>query len=176
MKKILLVAAAAAGLASIAPAFATDGTITVNGKVNATTCTIANNGNVTVTLPDVSTTSLAAANATAGRVPFSINLSGCAAGTKATAYFETASNIDPVTGNLRNTTGATYATNVQVRLYNADGVSAINLAGATTAQNSQQVTFAGTSGAMNYHAAYFATGQATGGLVATSVIYTMQYQ
>jgi len=175
MKKILLVAAAAAGLATVSPAFATDGTINISGTVTSTTCTIASNGTVTVVLPQVSTTSLAAATNTAGRVPFSINLSGCAANTKATAYFETATNIDPVTGNLRNTTGPTYATNVQVRLYNADGVSAINLAGATTAQNSQQVTV-NTGGAMNYHAAYYATGQSTGGLVSTSVIYTMQYQ
>ena len=170
MKKILLVAAAAAGLASIAPAFAADGTITVNGKVTATTCTIANSGNVTVTLPDVSTTALTTNGAIAGQKAFALNLSGCAANTKATAYFEPGATIDPATGNLRNTTGSGFATNVQVQLYNSD-LSAINL----FSNNAKQVTV-GTAGPMNFYAGYFATGQATAGNVTTSVIYTMSYQ
>ncbi|MET3928192.1 type 1 fimbrial protein [Lysobacter soli] len=170
MKKILLVAVAAAGLVSVAPAFAVDGTITINGAVTGTTCTIANNGNVTVTLPSVSTTSLTANGAVAGQKAFALNLSGCAASTKATAYFEPGANIDPATGNLRNATGAGNATNVQVQLYNSD-LSAINL----FSNNAKQVTI-GTAGPMNFYAGYYATGQATAGTVATSVIYTMTYQ
>jgi len=173
MKKILLVAAAAAGLASIAPAFAAEGngTITITGKVTGTTCVIANNGAVTVLLPNVSTTSLATSGSTSGRQAFAINLSGCAANTKATAYFEPGASIDPATGNLRNATGGTYATNVQVQLYNAD-LSPINL----FTNNAKQVTLTGTSGAVNFYAGYYATGQATAGDVSSSVIYTMQYQ
>jgi len=171
MKKILLVAAAAAGLASIAPAFAADGTITINGAVTGTTCSIANNGNVTVTLPSVSTTSLATAGAVSGQKAFALNLSGCAANTKATAYFEPGANIDPATGNLRNATGGGNATNVQVQLYNADQ-TAINL----FSNNAKQTTLSGTSGPVNFYAGYYATGQATAGAVSTSVIYTMQYQ
>jgi len=170
MKKILLVAAAAAGLASIAPAFAADGTITVNGSVTTTTCTIANNGNVTVTLPPVQATALSAGQ-TANRTPFAISLSGCANNTKAVAYFEPATNIDPLTGNLR-TTGT--ATNVQIRLFNADA-SVIDLSKAAGGQNSQLVTI-GNAGAMNFYAGYYAPAQATAGSVTTSVMYTLQYQ
>jgi major type 1 subunit fimbrin (pilin) len=174
MKKILLVAAAVAGLASIAPAFAADGTITINGSVTSTTCTITGGGNVTVALPAATTAALATNGAVANRTPFAINLTGCAANTKATAYFEPAANIDATTGNLRNATGAGNATNVQVQLFNAD-TTAINLAGVAGSQNSKQVTI-GTAAPMNFYAGYYATGQATAGTVTTSVMYTLQYQ
>lgn len=170
MKKILLVAAAAAGLASVSPAFAADGTITITGKVTGTTCVIANNGNVTVPLPQVSSTALATNGATAGQKAFALNLSGCASTTKATAYFEPGANVDPATGNLRNATGAGNATNVQVQLYNSD-LTPINL----FSNNAKQVTI-GTAGPMNFYAGYYATGQATAGDVTTSVVYTMLYQ
>ena len=172
MKKILLVAAAAAGLATLAPAFAAEGngTITISGKVTATTCTIANNGNVTVTLPDVSTSSLATAASTSGRQAFAINLSGCSGTTVAKAYFEPGANIDPTTGNLRIATGVGKATNVQVQLYNAD-LSPINL----FSNNAKTTTLTSASGPVNFYAGYYATGQATAGDVNTSVIYTMQY-
>ncbi len=173
MKKILLVAAAAAGLASIAPAFAADGTITISGSVTGTTCTIANGGNVTVTLPAVSATSLATAATIAGRQPFAITLSGCAAGTTAKAYFEPAANIDTSTGNLRIATGAGNATNVQVRLFNGD-LSTIDL-GKTAGNQLVNTVTVGTGGPMNFYAGYYSLGGATAGTVSTSVIYTLQY-
>ena len=169
MKKILLVAAAAAGLASIAPAFAADGTITVTGSVSTTTCKVANNGAVAVVLPTVATTALSAAAAVAGYQPFSINLTGCGANTRVTTYFEPGATI-AANGNLVN---AGTATNVQVRLFNDDR-SVINLAGAPTAQNSKQFTI-DTAGSLNYYAAYYATAPATAGTVSTSVIYSVTY-
>lgn len=177
MKKILLVAAAAAGLASIAPAFAADGTITVTGQVNGTTCRVAgtNGTNVTVALPAVPATSLAANGQTSGNQPFAINISGCTGGATAVTYFEPGATIDPLTGALRNDTGAGQATNVQVRLLNND-FSAINLAGARGAQGSQAlVTDSNGAGTLNYYAQYLATGLATPGAVATRVQFTMVY-
>lgn len=176
MKKLLLVAAAAAGLVSIAPAFAADGTITVTGTVTANTCRVAGTSgtNVTVALPAVPATSLAAAGQTAATTPFAINVSGCTSGARAQAFFEPSSLIDPTTNGLRMASGAT-ATNVQVKLLNAD-LSQIQLAGVRGSQASQQIT-TDTSGAgtLNYFAQYYATGAATAGSVNTNVQFTMIY-
>ncbi|HEY0505032.1 MAG TPA: type 1 fimbrial protein [Lysobacter sp.] len=174
MKKLLLAAAAVVALAPLS-ALAADGTITINGQVNANTCRINATGspNVTVTLPTVSTVALPAANATAGNQAFSLALTLCSPGTQATTYFEPGANVDFANGNLKNT-GA--ATNVQVRLLNSD-LSVINLANGVGAQGSQQFT-TDTNGAatLSYYAQYFATGAAGAGSVSTSVQYTMIYQ
>jgi len=180
MKKILLVAAAAAGLASIAPAFASDGTINITGSVTATTCRIngANSpANISVTLPNVSTTSLNADGRVAAPTPFAINLTQCAANTKATTYFEQGGNVDATSGYLKNAAVATPATNVQVQLLNGDNTP-IALNGATGAQGSKQITTDATgAGTLNYIAQYVAKGGAAGaGAVSTSVVFTMQYQ
>jgi major type 1 subunit fimbrin (pilin) len=176
MKKILLVAAAAAGLASVAPAFAADGTITVTGNVVANTCRVAgtSGANVAVTLPSVQTISLAADGQTAATTPFQINVSACTPGTKALAFFEPTTAIDPTTNNLRNLASGG-ATNVQVRLLNSD-LSQILLSGIRGAQSSQQITTdSAGAGALNYFAQYFATGASTAGSVSTNVQYTMVY-
>jgi len=178
MKKILLVAAAVAGLASIAPAFAADGTITVTGNVVANTCRVAGTTgtNVAVTLPDVQTIALAANGQVANTTPFQIKVSACTASTKALAYFEPTTAIDPTTDNLRNLAPAgTAAANVQVRLLNAD-LSQIKLSAARGSQASQQITTDGTgAGNLNYYAQYYATGTATAGALTTNVQYTMVY-
>src|SRR5690606_11398524 len=82
---------------------AADGTITFVGQVTDKTCTIATPGGVNqvVTLPTVSRATLGAAGATAGRTPFSINLTGCSAGDVAT-YFEPGATVDFATGRLVN--------------------------------------------------------------------------
>jgi major type 1 subunit fimbrin (pilin) len=175
MKKILLVAAAAAGLVSIAPAFAADGTININGNVTTTACKVTTTaGNINVTLPTVTTAALAAAGATAGNQPFSINLTTCPSNTIVSTYFEPGPNVDAATGNLKNTASGG-AGNVQVALYNGDSTK-INLNNVAGSQNSKSATISG-AGALNYYAAYFANGAAaTAGLVTTSVVFTMQYQ
>lgn len=176
MKKILLVAAAAAGLATVSPAFAIDGTLNVTGKVVGSTCKINNAvspATIDVVLPPVSTTSLRVLGDTAGTKAFSIALSECGALTKATTYFEQGANT-LANGNLRNN-AASPAGNVQVRLLNSDQTTAINVAGASGAQTSQQVTISSGAATMNYFAQYYATGQSTAGDVATSVQFTMQY-
>lgn len=184
MKKILLVAAAAAGLVSIAPAFAADGTINFTGTVTAQTCKInsaASPANINLTLPTVSATALNAAESTAGNTPFAVTLSECATGagapTQARMYFEAGPNITTA-GTLRNTAATNPAANVQIRLLNGDE-SVIDLSKTTTAvaQGSKPATISGGAATLNYVAQYIAKGGAAGaGAVASSVTFTMQYQ
>lgn len=171
MKTRILAIAAVAALSQAAQA--SDGTITFNGALQNATCTITGGGNQTVTLPTLSTASLASAGTTAGDTLFNIAVTGCTAGlTSANAYFEAGGNIDTATGRLKNT-GA--ATNVQIQLLNGNG-SVVNLAGSTSAAQST-VAAALTSGAgtQSFIARYYATGATTAGSVASSVTYSMVY-
>ncbi|WP_182407148.1 fimbrial protein [Psychrobacter sp. GP33] len=160
-------------------AFAADGTITINGQVKDNTC-IVNAGTTkdfTVTLPTVSKQVLAVAGDTAGRTPFTINLTGCTAGSKVATYFEPGATVDFNTGRLNNATGT--ATNVQVQLLGSENtVIPVLAAGAGGIQaNSQLVDVSGGGSAdLNYYAQYYATGASTPGSVATTVKYTIIYQ
>ena len=74
---------AAVALAAAMPmaSHATDGTISFEGTIVSQTCTINGNGtgskNFTVSLPNVSASTLFAAGETAGRTPFNIQLTDC---------------------------------------------------------------------------------------------------
>ena len=179
MKKVLVSAAlvAAVGAAAQAPrtASAVDGTINITGKINTSTSQI-NGANspatINVALPTVSTTSLNAAAAVAGRTPFSIALSGCGALTKATTFFEPGPTVNS-DGNLANATGT--ATNVEVQLLNSN-FSTIALNAASGSQNVTQATLASGAANLTYYAQYYATAAAGAGTVATSVQFTMLYQ
>lgn len=173
----VLVAAAAMGsqLAHAAP----DGTITFNGAITATTCKI-NGGaapaNFTVTMPTVSTTTLAAADQTAGRTGFRIALTNCTAGGNVHTFFEAGPTVDVGTGRLINS-GA--ATNVEVELLNKDGsaitVGASDGTGAGL-QNSKSVAIVGGAANLDYYSQYHATGGASGaGSVTSSVTYDISY-
>lgn len=169
MKKIIL-AASALALGSVA-AHAADGTITIKGQVTDQTCTI-NGGtkDITVTLPTVGTSALAVAGQTAGRTPFTISLTQCAAGDVAT-YFEPGANTN-ADGYLNNIGDAT---NVQVQLLGDNNEVIPVLAGVQL--NSQVVTTVANGNAdLNYYAQYYATGEAEAGTVETSVQYTIVYQ
>lgn len=178
MKKVLATALVATlGFAALAPnqASAADGTINITGTVNSSSCKI-NGGSspvtVNVALPTVSTTSLSAAGQTAGRTAFALNLTGCGSLTKAQTFFEPGPTI-MADGNLKNASGT--ATGVEVQLLNSD-FSAINLAGTSGSQSSQQINLASGAGNLNYYAQYFATAAAAAGTVSTTVQFTMQYQ
>lgn len=172
MKKIIL-AASALALGSVA-ANAADGTIKITGQVTDQTCEVsADSKDITVALPTVGTSALAAGQ-TAGRTPFTINLVNCKAG-DVSAFFETGGNVDAASGRLNNTGGAS---NVQVQLLNDSSVFIPVLANATQAPVTTKATVAseGGSAALNYYAEYYATDAATVGSVATSVQYTINYQ
>ena len=174
MKKIIL-AASALALGSVA-AHAADGTITITGQVTDQTCTI-NGGteDIAVTLPTVGTSTLAAAGQTAGRTPFTISLTNCAAAAGAAGevatYFEPGANTN-ADGYLNNTGNAT---NVQVQLL-GDNNEVIKVLAGAVQNNSQVVTVDGGSANLNYYAQYYATSPATAGTVETAVQYTIVYQ
>ena len=169
------------GLASFG-AHAADGTITITGSIADTTCSIngvasGTQANLPVTLQPVTSGSLSAAGATAGtsnQADMQLKLTGCGGtATKAIARFENGSTVDPTTGNLIN---SGTATNVQVRLLNAQ-MAPINIA--TSANNVSGVnsaTIAAGAATVGYFAQYYATGKATAGTVNTTVQYSMQYQ
>ena len=179
-----IVAMGIVGLQSI-KAHAADGTITINGSVSDTTCSI--NGvaagspaDVTVTLPTVPAGSLASTGAVAGTSnlgDIQLALSGCSgAATKAVARFENGPTVDQSSGYLLNKASASPAQNVEVRLLNAQ-MQPINIL--TNANNDVAANGAVISGGaamLNYFAQYYATGKAQPGSVNTSVQYTMQYQ
>ncbi|QNK01474.1 fimbrial protein [Dyella telluris] len=198
MKKSVLSAVLAAtfGLVALAPqhASAADGTITFNGTITDTSCTITGGGaatgtgNITVTLPTVSTSAFPSDGATAGETAFSLILGGgtkCTDGKTAALWVETASTpaLDASTGALKNINGS--ATNVEVQMVNPANNKAINLAvnaavtnGATViaANNQPAATIAGNTATLNYVGRYLAKGGTVGaGTVSTVMTYSMQY-
>lgn len=177
MRKLSLSALGAASLAFILPAaHATDGTINFAGQLQTSTCAVsAASANQTVTLPTLATTNLNAANLTAGSTAFAVSVSGCPVGAGApttfTTYFEANSNVDLVTGRLKNTGTAS---NVQLRLSNATG-GTIDLSKPTGSQNVTATTLSAGAGTANFFAEYFATGAASAGTVASNITYSMVY-
>ncbi|HEH8398677.1 TPA: type 1 fimbrial protein [Pseudomonas aeruginosa] len=171
--------AAAVLLATSAPAaFAADGTLTINGKITAQTCTISGNGggkDFTVTLPTISNSALPAVGATAGRTPFNIALSACTPNSgNVLVYFEPGSNASSSTGNLHNTaTGG--AANVQVSLLNGD-MTKINMNNGQATQNSKPVALTNGAATLNYYAQYVSTGAVTAGDVTAVSMYSVVYQ
>jgi major type 1 subunit fimbrin (pilin) len=158
-------------------AFASDGTITVTGKVMDSTCTIASTAggkDFTVALPTVSKTTLAAAGNTAGATGFGIKLSGCTPDSgNVHTHFDAGTTVDPNTGRLTLNGGG--AGNVQIQIKNADG-SVIKAGADATLQNSKPVALAAGAAQMNYVMEYYATGTATSGAANSSVTYTIAYQ
>lgn len=172
MKKIIL--ATSAIILGSAAAHAADGTITITGQITDRTCTVdSKSKDLAVALPTVSAASLTPGQ-TAGRTPFTINLTGCSEGKVAT-YFEPGSTTDYDSGRLNNATGT--ATNVQVQLLgDNNAVIPVLAKTAGTQENSQEVNVAANgSAALNYYAEYYAKAQAKAGSVATSVKYTIVY-
>ncbi|CAB3755527.1 fimbrial protein [Paraburkholderia humisilvae] len=172
------------GLASL-NAHAADGTITIQGTVSETTCSI--NGaaagtpaDISVTLPTVQAGSLASAGAIAGTSnagDIQMTLSGCSGtATKAVARFENGPTVDQSSGYLNNMAGGAGAKNVEVRLLNAN-LQPINiLNGQNNDVNTNGTAISGGSAVLKYFAQYYATDKAVAGNVSTSVQYTMQYQ
>lgn len=196
MKKTLFsaVLAAAFGLVAL-QASAADGTITFNGEITDTTCTITGGGaatgtgNITVTLPTVSTSALTSAGQTAGDTAFSLVLGGgakCTNGKTAALWIETTQTpaLDTTTGALTNQ-AAGGAANVEVRMVNPANNQPINLginaavaAGNTViaANNQPAATISGNTATLKYIGQYLAmTGGAQAGAVSTYLTYSMQY-
>ncbi|QIO10479.1 type 1 fimbrial protein [Acinetobacter lanii] len=168
-------------------AFAATGTINFTGAVNSTTCAGSVSGgssgstNDTVTLPVVSKSDLAAANTTAGKTEFTINLTDgngnkCVqvvegANKFAVPYFEYDTGKVNTDGRLKNLqTGG--ASNVDIQLLNStEDVIDIKLVGAA-----QQLSVSADNESYKYYAQYFATNTAGEGEVRGTVTYNIIYK
>lgn len=182
-------AVACGGLAIAPAALAADGTVTINGKVLSSTCTVSNasGGNVNVTLQPVPMATLSAAGVTANPTAFSLALTGCPtapSGVKVGAVFDT-TNADTTTnkGTLTNTG----VTGVDVQVLSTGGTAGTTPATAVTggtavpfdgATVTDQVAPDSSGNAvLGYYAQYYATAKVTaGGAVATSATFTLNYQ
>ncbi len=175
MKKSTIASLLAFAALAPAAAFASDGTITINGAVTAQTCTINGSGSkdFTVTLPQVSSTAFPTVGAKAGATKFTIALTNCTpAGGNARAFFEVGSNVDTTTGRLKNT-GA--ATDVQIGLATMAGADIVIGAGSGS-QNTTYVPITSGSANLDYLAQYVSTGAVGVGAVTTSVTYSIEFQ
>lgn len=183
-----LMFATVVSLMSVVPTGVTanDGTISFAGTISDATCDIiggdennpSQGTDFTVNLPPVSVTALSKAGQYAGDTRFFINLSGqnCPNGKVANVVFERAqsTNIDSVTGNLKNHTVAGAAANVQVRILNKDK-KPLNL----NLQNAdhQPITIANNTARFEYWGQYVSVNAAAkAGTVSTDVIYSVTYR
>jgi major type 1 subunit fimbrin (pilin) len=183
MNKLLIASALVASLGALAlapqAAHASDGTITFNGKVTASTCTIGVNGGGAsngVTLPTVATSAL---NGSIGKVaaatPFSVSLSACTFGTAGNVglYFEPGPTTQ-ADGNLKNTATPN---GVEIQLLNnTQGVMALNNAAGAQNGSTAAVTTTSTSATLNYYAQYYASAATVNaGTVTSTVTYSVIY-
>ena len=177
MKKILLstaIAAASLGMVAMS-AHAADGQIDFNGTISGTTCTI-NGGtgqNFSVTLPPVSTATLATAGSWAGRTPVPLNLTNCTPATgTAHVYLEPGPTINMATGRLIVDDSAR---NVEIGLLNKNFADIV--AGAADgSQNTDVVDISSGSADLSFYAQYVSLGGATAGAADSRVQYTIVYQ
>jgi major type 1 subunit fimbrin (pilin) len=163
-------------------AMASDGTINFNGELKAETCQVAVNGAAgsagsTVTLPTISTASLAAQGQVAGQTGFSIQLSKCSAALKtASAFFEAGGSVDPASGNLKNLSGT--ATKAQLQLVDASNGKAIKAGDTGQVASTSRISIDTTtlSADLPYAVQYYAQAATTPGTVISNVTYSINYQ
>ena len=184
MNKLLLTSAlvAAFGAAALAPqvARASDGTITINGSVVASTCSVTvagQTGNATVTLPPATVAQLAPAKSLVDVTPFTIKVSNCSGSPSATPLF-TSSATDAANGALTATNvGTATVTNLDLALVNSDGSTLLDLRQGEGTQGASSFALTAGAGSANYNVAYYPTAAVTGaGKVTAQATYTMIYQ
>ncbi|MCC7697802.1 fimbrial protein [Janthinobacterium sp. EB271-G4-7A] len=165
-------------------AFASDGTINFEGELLDSTCTVTVNGVVgpapaTVTLPKVSAAQLKKATDVAGQTGFNITLSACTGTTtKAAAFFESGSGVNPLTANVKNSDlspkGAKF---VELQLVDATNGNVIKAGDFSQTANTSKVTKnAAGNTILPYAVQYISTGVASAGLVKGAVTYSITYE
>lgn len=172
--------------------FATDGTITINGRVITSTCTLTGSGtagagtqNVTVTLPTVPNSVFAAANSTAQATDFSLSLkdsSGTAAcdavtiaglqGITLGGPTNAGQYVSGGTTRLVNTASGAATVNVQLKLASVTTPIDFALTKQLTNNNATSLT----SGIWNMQAQYFSPAATPAAQQVTSVVnYILNY-
>lgn len=170
---------------SFASNAASTGTITFNGELTDSTCNVVIDGqgsDATVTLPTVSISELDSSGKTTGRTAFNLQLSDCVVGTntgqsKVSAFFQTGATVDQSTGRLKNTL-TDGASSVDLQLLDAsNNFAPINVGSTSQVSDMGYVDIdANGTATLPYAVEYYANGQTTPGLVASSVVYNLQYK
>ncbi len=190
IKRTMIVAGLTTAMALPLAGEASDGTITFNGAVVASTCTVSLNGGAadgTVTLPTVDRASLGNGTTekqTGGGTFFNMTVGACTGTGNVSIYFEAGPTVDQATGGLINT--ATSGSNVEVNLYNASGAAVVGtqiLPGSFAPSANQPATLlqsAATGGGVTqwFYAGYSTAGAnaaASAGAVSTTVTYSLIY-
>ncbi|MGE9551697.1 fimbrial protein [Erwinia amylovora] len=179
MKHATLAAVVLAAISSVNVASASDGTITFNGELLATTCNVTVDGqaaDASVTLPVVGVSQLSSTGATAGQTKFSIDLSNCE-GTlnTATAFFEAGSTVD---SNGRLSNSGTAGTNVSLQLRDAGNTNQPVIVVGNSSQNTNNYYGEITNGSLTlpYLVEYYANQPTIPGLVESNVTYSIIYK
>lgn len=179
----------AANLLSQSSAFATN-TITFNGRITDATCDVSlqykgsevgTAGTGSIALDEVSKTTLASANSSAGQVPFFIVAKNCTLGSpaksKIAADFKSSNGDNQ--GYLNNTETVGAADNVQFRLLdkNRAVIKVNDPTQSTTTAVTDINTTAGEDTKIPYFVEYVSVlGSATSGAVTSTVDYELLYQ
>lgn len=175
MKKHLLAAATVSTLLCSASAFAVDGTINFIGEIIATGCKLEGTNNTqTVTLPKVAKSVFASVNETAGRTPFTLQLTGCPQDTAGYIKFEGAT-VSGSADTLLNTGTAGEGVGIQVMKPNTTDLVIFNTKDGAGSFTGSQLS----AGAIDlaYTAQYVAKDLATiqEGNVASSITLEISY-
>ncbi|HDS1202804.1 TPA: type 1 fimbrial protein [Shewanella algae] len=181
MKKLTLAfAVSGALLGSSAAMAAGPNVITFQGEVTDQTCEVEINGNGAnpiVLLPTVSASDLSGAGSTAGETTFTLSLTNCTAPSTdlATKTRFVGNSLDG--DNLKNATGAGYATNVALQLLDAPAGTAMALSSGAVEVAGANILAGETSAEVDHAVQYISVaGGATVGAVTGSVQYEVIYQ
>ncbi|TFY87545.1 type 1 fimbrial protein [Pseudomonas kairouanensis] len=165
---------------------AADGTITITGEIQGSTCTVSGSNSATpgtaasfpIVLDRVQASALNAENAVAAYKPFFIHIGGgstnCPPQPVAVLFERSSPAISTATGNLVNQATTSAAANVEVQIIDVTASRQINLSlGAPS--TSVTIDAAGTA-TLPFAAQYIAVGGPAGpGLVNTSVQYSVTF-
>lgn len=166
LKALVLLAVAAMSLS----AQAQSGTVSVSGNVTSASCTAS--ASTTITLPQVSTASLASTGSTSGSTAWTISLTACTGSpTVMRTYFEPGGNVNS-SGRLTKSGGT--SANVEVQVINADG-TVVNMAGAAGGQNVSTASIVTNAASQTFYLRYYAAGTVTAGTYTSSFNWTVVY-
>ncbi|MBP6116884.1 MAG: type 1 fimbrial protein [Neisseriaceae bacterium] len=178
-----LVLASAAGVSMAATAGVDSGTITITGKVTASTCKVTNseNGNLSVVLPTVGVDALSVAGKEAGKRQFKVELKGCKDEKVALSFSADSARGAQLLNNgiLKNQAAdGSAAQNVGIALYD-EQAGGKRIALASNAQNNTTFVTPAKDNevtALYYSAGYYATGAASAGDVLAIATYEITYE
>lgn len=180
MKKTFTsIALIACAIMTTMDAHASDGSITFNGRLTDTTCTIDVNGGGklgVVQLPTIPAATLPTSGTTAAPTKFYITLTQCSgSANQVLAYFENNNAyVNSATGNLKNLiTDATGATNVELQLLDSTGK--VIMVGDDNQHDGPATPISGGNATIQHAVQYYATDEAGAGLVQGQVTYQLTY-